>query len=184
MIIFGVWDCHYYYFPEEEWPQLCQGKEILSPLLPSTRSLPPLFQLSLLVPWISCGVLQCEQSEMHPLSAPGVGLCLSLQQGTSPERCWPGRCAWGRASGQDKQDQIAEEHSQGKATKTPLQKYLGKAAEQTLSRNPGVTVQQKPHISFMNYLTVCLRARKYTPNPPQTTKDAESTELQGAEENP
>lgn len=120
----------------------------------------------------------------HPLTAPGLGAPLSLQQGTSPERCSPGRCARGRASGQDEWDQIAEEHSQGKATKTPLQKYLGKAAEQTLKQNPGVTVQQKPHISFMNYLTVCLKVRKYTPNPAQTTKDAESTELQGAEENP
>lgn len=31
VIILGVWDYHYYYFPEEEWPQPCQGKEILSP---------------------------------------------------------------------------------------------------------------------------------------------------------
>lgn len=101
-----------------------------------------------------------------------MGALLSLQQGTSPERCSPGRCARGRASGQDEWDQIAEEHSQGKATKTPLQKYLGKAAEQTLNQNPGVTAQQKPHISFMNYLTACLKVRKYTPNPAQTTKDA------------
>lgn len=58
VIILGGWDYHYYYFPEEEWPQPCQGKEILSPLLPSTRSLPPLFQLSLPVPQISCGDLR------------------------------------------------------------------------------------------------------------------------------
>lgn len=59
VIIWEVSDYYYYYyFPEEEWPQPCQGKEILSPLLPSTRSLPPLFQLSLWVPRISCGILQ------------------------------------------------------------------------------------------------------------------------------
>lgn len=74
--------------------------------------------------------------------------------------------------------------ARGKQPKHRSRSILGKAAEQTLNQNPGVTVQQKPHISFINYLTVCLRARKYTPNAAQTTRDAESTELQGAEENP
>lgn len=112
----------------------------------------------------TCGESSAGRTPRHPLTAPGVGALPVPAAGDIPRMVLARRCARGRASGQDEPDQIAEEHSQGKATETPLQKYLGKAAEQTLNQNPGVTVQQKPRISFMNYLTVCLRARKYAPN--------------------
>lgn len=68
-------------------------------------------------------------------------------------------------SGQDEPYQVAEEHSQEKTTETPLQKYLGKAAEQALNQNTHFTVEQKARISFMNYLTACMREAKYTHKP-------------------
>lgn len=68
-------------------------------------------------------------------------------------------------SGQDKRYQVAEEHSQEKATEMPLQKYLGKAAKQALNHNTRFTVEQKAHISFMNYLTACMGEIKYTHKP-------------------
>lgn len=65
-----------------------EGK-ILSPLLPSTRSLPPLFWLSLPVPRISCSDLQIQQSGAHPPPPPRLHpgcVCFAclLSRGTVP----------------------------------------------------------------------------------------------------
>lgn len=150
-------------------PALSGEGKILSPLLPSTRSVPPLSQLSLPVPRISCSDLQMQHGSGHPHPAcctpaarvPPVPAAL----GQSRARCCPGRCAPGRTSAQDEPYQVAEEHSQETATQTLLQKYLGKAAEQALNQNTRLTVKQKAPTSFMNYLTACMREMKYTHKP-------------------
>lgn len=158
-----------FFFPEEEWPQPCQGKERSDPHCCPLRALyhlsPSFHSPSLGFPVVTC---RCSTAAVTPTPrctpatrVPPVPTAL----GQSQARCCPSRCAPGRTSAQDEPYQVAEEHSQETATQTLLQKYLGKAAEQALNQNTRLTVKQKAPISFMNYLTACMREMKYTHKP-------------------
>lgn len=166
MLFFGV-GIVIFFSPRRSGPSPVRGRKDLIP----TAALYALFttslQLSLPVPRVSCTTRsQSWAGQRTP--------CLSPLPPAPPVRPrWPGtvpstalrRQMHRRTSGRDEPYRVAEEHSREKATRTPLQKCLGKAAGQALNPSTRSTVEQKAPISSMNYSTACTREMKYTHNP-------------------
>lgn len=160
----------FFFPPEEEQPQAPSGEgKILSPLLPSTRSFPPLLSLSLPAPRLSCSDLQIQHSGAHPPPPPpphpGRACFASLRPWDSPERgARPADALRGRA---DRTSRIRLLRSTDRRTqpKRCSKKCLGKAAEQALNQSARFTVEPEAGISFVNYLTACVREMKYTHRP-------------------